>query len=321
MQHILISLLMLNSSLLLGLKISSPSQSLGQLWQGSKVEFKYPLKNNSSRAVEVIGIHAECGCVIKKKIPHVIKPGEKSELQLTLDTTQFSGNLKKTISFMYKDKTIKTKLLSVSANIKTEFLVNPPVLLFDENQTKQSLTIVKKTAGTTLGELRYRHDWFIVKKEKASKGVETTYWITAKPAFLAGVSSSELSVSTDSQNLPSITLKALNTNKRNKLSELSEPIDFGFIKKGARVKREIPLGKLEGQHFGDEAQVYVADQRIQDHSKFFDYELIHKKRGKFLEVKISNVGHTFGFVRGKIKIRHKDGSLLYALNTVGYLSK
>ena len=304
-----------------GFQIQNHNINLGNLAQGSKKVFKIQIKNSSSRPLKLMGVHADCGCLLRKNLIETIGPKQTKSLEFEFDSSLFSGLIKKRITLMAKTSSIRTKFVSIEAQVNPEYVVDPPILLFGIGETKKDVSVSKRTSGLEQLNWDYRHDWFIIQRLKSSSKGQNRFRITAKKAFLETRGSAELKIETSSKHMPTIGLKAINGSFLRKTEQYSKPVDFGFVQKGDTVEREIPLISLPKDALIKEVKVFVGDKYVNASNQLLTHKLIKRRDQRFLKVKLINKNKLFGFVRGKFKIKHKDGSLLYAFNTVGYLGK
>ncbi len=93
------------------IKFEEEDFNFGIIIEGEKINHTFHFENVGQRDLIISDVQASCGCTTSKdytKKP--IKPGEKGKIEVEFDSTDKSGNIKKSISVLTNGKPSKKTL-------------------------------------------------------------------------------------------------------------------------------------------------------------------------------------------------------------------
>lgn len=137
------------------LVIRNPTVDLGEVLQGASVVVRFPYTVEGKGPVTILGLHEDCGCLSTSIKPGQVLPeGTSGEINVTLDTKAFSGQIDKAILIMTNnDRRTRVKNLRIRARIRTMVSLTPPLVRFDfasGAKTPEAFVAVRRLASETL---------------------------------------------------------------------------------------------------------------------------------------------------------------------------
>lgn len=123
-------------------EFSIRSHNFGDVYQGQQISYQFPFQNTGNGTLILTSLHASCGCVSAKtlaedgvSLKNIFKSGEKGFVAVLFDTSQFAGNIFRTITVETNtDMVSPTISLSLTGNIKQEILTTPAMLYLGKVQ-------------------------------------------------------------------------------------------------------------------------------------------------------------------------------------------
>jgi hypothetical protein len=106
-----------------GAAISQTSFDFGEVKEGSILEHSFNIRNEGSAALDIIDVKPDCGCTTPE-FDQVILPGKEGRLTLKLDTSGYTGKIKKDIRVFTSDPDHEMILLHLEANIKSPIIIS-----------------------------------------------------------------------------------------------------------------------------------------------------------------------------------------------------
>lgn len=100
----------------------SEMHNFGTLKAGEIVSYSFIFKNSGNKPVKVKEVVRSCDCITANFQDKEIKPGERSEIEITLSTAGEWGNLLKTVEVSTGES--KNKILTIIAYIEDEQINN-----------------------------------------------------------------------------------------------------------------------------------------------------------------------------------------------------
>jgi hypothetical protein len=79
------------------LSVEQGTYNFGSVTQGKKVQHLFLIKNSGDAPLQIKQLSAACGCTAAKPSSSLILPGRSAEIQVTFDTSDFSGKVEKTV--------------------------------------------------------------------------------------------------------------------------------------------------------------------------------------------------------------------------------
>jgi hypothetical protein len=96
------------------LEISPELHDFGKAKQNQRLVKEFEIENTGSEELKIGRISTSCGCTVARPSVRVLKPGETTTLEVTLETRRYIGNLQRSIAIASNDpkriKTVKVKV-------------------------------------------------------------------------------------------------------------------------------------------------------------------------------------------------------------------
>ena len=94
------------------IRFESRSKKFGNVERGVQLHHNFKFTNKGDGELKIIGVHSSCGCTVTDiDSDKVYAPGESGILRVQLDTTDFSGDLNKTVTVMTDQKRNSVRVL------------------------------------------------------------------------------------------------------------------------------------------------------------------------------------------------------------------
>ncbi len=125
----------------------------GTTSQVDQVAGKFTFKNSGEAVLELKKPTTSCGCTVAKLQPETLKPGETGELSFTLNIGMSKGHIEKHITVPSNDPQTPSVNLTIKADIKPTFEINPQQInLGDLHQgiTTNAVVTIKRVDGKKL---------------------------------------------------------------------------------------------------------------------------------------------------------------------------
>lgn len=72
--------------------------NFGTIPQGKTVQHNFTIRNSGDAPLQIKQLNASCGCTAAKPSSSLIPPGRSGEIQVTFDSTNFSGHVQKSVT-------------------------------------------------------------------------------------------------------------------------------------------------------------------------------------------------------------------------------
>jgi hypothetical protein len=191
--------------------VDHPVFDFGTIAQGKKVDHVFVLKNSGDSLLTIGQVSTSCGCTVADVTSRSVAPGKNSEIHVTFNSMNFSGNVSKSVTVQTNDPGRSVYTLILKGAVIEEIEVSPKqlnlgnikigsrkaVALKIENRGKQQvmITSVKSTIPQVTVKLM---------KTSVKPGGKTELNITVAPRkndrFLGGY----ITVKTNSPEKPEI---------------------------------------------------------------------------------------------------------------------
>jgi hypothetical protein len=131
-------------------------KDFGVVPHGAQLTYRFPLKNIYAVPLEITNVRVTCTCVTATPSTKVLKPQETGYLDISMDGKRFTGSKAVTVYVTVGPEFISTAALRVSANARTDVVLNPGEFNFGNvpHGTGAAQTIDVEYTGT--------HDWRIL---------------------------------------------------------------------------------------------------------------------------------------------------------------
>jgi len=118
--------------------------NFGVVRQGEVVEKNFIIENRGEADLEILKVHADCGCTAAEPESRKIRSGESTHILLSFDTTGFQGQKVKTVRVYTNDPVKRSISLALKGEIKKEIEVSPARISFG-NLTRSKTKDISKT--------------------------------------------------------------------------------------------------------------------------------------------------------------------------------
>lgn len=126
------------------------SRDFGTVQRGPAQQHAFRLVNKTPIPITITGVRVSCGCVTASVPVAVLKPGEATAVNATMDTRRFAGPKTVTIFVSLTNGTQSEEVrLTVSANMRDDLSVTPESFAF--GQIKRGSSPSKSVQVTILG--------------------------------------------------------------------------------------------------------------------------------------------------------------------------
>lgn len=222
------------------------SHDFGGVPHGAQVKYSFPVKNIYAVDLTFTQVRSSCGCLTPVANPLMLKPQQTGTIDITIDTTRFTGFKSFKVHVTVGPQFVSTATLSVSATSRTDVVFNPgqinfgvvpqgksPAQIVDVEYAGalnwQMVEVVKNSAApfTVTAKELYR--------QLPQNGVpgKVGYRLTAtlKPDAPAGAIKQELVLKTNDPTTPVLTLLAEGTVQAT-LTVAPSNVNYGAVKVG-----------------------------------------------------------------------------------------
>jgi hypothetical protein len=132
--------------------VEQGSFNFGTIPQGKKVQHNFAIKNSGDAPLQIKQLTASCGCTAAKPSATSILPGRSAEIQVTFDSTNFSGKVQKTVTMMTNAGKTPNYTFSLDGNIVEELQVAPRQLSLGPIETgaakQATITVTNRGTGS-----------------------------------------------------------------------------------------------------------------------------------------------------------------------------
>lgn len=144
------------------IKVESPLYDFGTVAQGVRVTHNFAVQNTGNADLMLHRIVPACGCTAASTSGDVIKPGEKGQIKVDLDTSDFSGDKLKLIRVFSNDMDEPSVSLTLKGNIEPSVVIDPQRVTFNgavrgvpgASESRRVTVRVKPEAGLQISEVK-----------------------------------------------------------------------------------------------------------------------------------------------------------------------
>ena len=265
----------------------------GTLKRGQKKSRQFKFQNLGKKAVRVIGTHVSCGCTAARLEKVLYLPGEKGEINVTLDTADFSGAISKSVVVMTSEAHIPERIITLTAQVEEEFLVNPPLLDFgavlgkELNPPKKRVVISEIDSGIDfeLDNIDYNKALFVVDAKKSD--TEIFIDVTLKPGTRPNVYKEKILIPNSSQSLSILPIPVL-VDIRGVVAFRPDYLDFGQLEFDRQRKRTVTFFASEPFSIKSMvADILVNGRPIDNADKMVQFEVVSDDSDKQKKISVS----------------------------------
>lgn len=88
------------------MEIEPEEHDFGGVRQNQKLVHNFTVKNTGTEDLEILRIATSCGCTAAVPRDRIVKPGESTTLEVTLETRKYSGVIQKSVSVASNDRQV-----------------------------------------------------------------------------------------------------------------------------------------------------------------------------------------------------------------------
>ncbi len=107
------------------LAVDQPTFNFGAITQGKKVDHVFTFTNKGDAPLTIEQVRTSCGCTAANIASRLIEPGKKGEVKVTFDSTNFAGNISKTVFVHSNDPQLPIYSLILQGSVIEEIPVTP----------------------------------------------------------------------------------------------------------------------------------------------------------------------------------------------------
>ncbi len=219
------------------------SHDFGNLYKGEKASHRFTFSNEGTDDLVIQNVKTSCGCTAAALSQSSIPPGTRAEIEVTLSTNAFRGNVSKTVTVSSNDPEKPHYVLTIEANVLEEVVAEPRHVWFDPVKLGQSATrevdikpvtdlklkITKVRASNPLLKLRY-------KKKDDENGYRVT--VSTKKDAPLGRFAGDIQVFTNSKR-QSVVVIPFSGEIISDVSVFPAKVSYGVVHKGEETVRQI----------------------------------------------------------------------------------
>ena len=214
---VLVADLMLASAALAApeLTVEQGTFNFGTIPQGKTVQHNFAIRNSGDAPLQIKQLNASCGCTAAKSSSSLIAPGRGAEIQVTFDSSNFTGNVQKSVTMTSNAGKVPTYTFYLNGNIVEPLQVKPRQLnlgpltagaakqasLTVTNLAAQSVKLLSVTLSSTSLQVKAS-----IRKSELKPGDSGAIELAITPRSEAKVLSGYLHIVTDSPQKKEITV-------------------------------------------------------------------------------------------------------------------
>jgi hypothetical protein len=228
--------------------IPEKAHDFGTVARGSRLRHTFRIVNTTSHDVHIAGERTKCGCTDVKIGARDIPPGTQTTVEVTLDTTKFTGFKPSGLTLVFDRPEFREVDLNLSCFIRGDVMLNPGGFDFG--------VVPRGSARSLVANLTYhggRPDWAItkvttisedisaqVKPVGRSPGGAVQYLITAtlSPTAPAGYLRDEITLATNDPESPTIPV-SVTANVQAAVTVAPGVLNLGRLRPGSLVKKTV----------------------------------------------------------------------------------
>jgi hypothetical protein len=134
------------------LGVEQGSYNFGSVTQGKKVQHTFFIRNTGDAPLQIKQITAACGCTAVKPSSSLILPGRTAEIQVTFDSSDFSGKVEKTVMMATNAGKLPSYTFTMQGTVIDPLEASPRQLslgaLAAGTAKQATITITNRTSST-----------------------------------------------------------------------------------------------------------------------------------------------------------------------------
>jgi hypothetical protein len=115
-------------------------KDFGKMLEGEKLKHVFKFVNSGTETLEVLGVEASCGCTSTLLSKKTIEAGQNGQIEVEVDTSGKPGALSKTVTVSTNDPHHAQVVLTLNAQVESEFGLSQPSVYFGNSPKGQEVT-------------------------------------------------------------------------------------------------------------------------------------------------------------------------------------
>jgi hypothetical protein len=225
------------------------SHDFGTVARGSKVQHTFKLVNTTSSDVHIATWRTKCGCTDVQVGARDIPPGTQTTIEVTLDTSRFSGYKASGLTLVFDRPQYREVDLNLTSFIRADVMLSPGAADFGAVPRGSSRSLVLNLTyygahpDWQITRLTTVSDDVAVEGRVASRapGAAVQYQLTAtlKSSAPAGLFQDEINLTTNDPESPTIPISVTANVQAAVTIAPSAILNLGQLRPGQEVKRTV----------------------------------------------------------------------------------
>ncbi len=291
-------------------------QDFGKVRRGEVLTAKFSFENIGRGPILVQAVHADCGCTaVEVDEKKTYLPGDRGEIKVTLDTTDFLGDIEKSVAVMTSASDKRTHLLKLAASISGEIEAWPPIVDFGSvhnamgaHRRIEIRPLAMPAKQLQITDLHFDSRWITATRQKVMDSWVIDLYI--KPFLDQRFLSTTLYVLNNSQSLGHLPVPI----RADLVGDISiEPsyLEFGAVKQADSSQQQILL--RSSKHFkvlSHRAEIHINGQKVADADRYFEVDIDYQQheRLKRIQARLLHPDEVEGSVHGRLFLETSDPS-------------
>lgn len=293
------------------LHFDKSSHDFGEVFRGTQLTQTFRFVNKGPGPLTIQGVHAACNCTaVEVDRGRRYEPGQSGTIEVTLDTSDFIGNLVKTVTVISNERLLPDRTLTIRAKVKSEIFADPPLLDFASVKPKANDARTIRIRSAPGQQLEIKGLDFNEKVLSAQVARDKDDWILTAQ-LLAGVPPGFLKesivVRNNSQHLPKLTIPVRGQVMSN-FEVAPSYIEFGSLGATEGAQRVVTLrGSDNYKVVSMRGDMQINGQKVDQVANLLKIESASLQNDmQQINVELKNGLSRAGSVRGKIYIETTD---------------
>jgi hypothetical protein len=122
------------------ISFDTQSKDFGKVLEGEKLKYVFRFVNKGTQTLEVQSVVSSCGCTSTLLSKKSIKAGQDGQIEVVVDTSGKPGALNKTVTVSTNDPVHQQTVLTITAQVESEFALSQPSVYFGTVPRGQEVT-------------------------------------------------------------------------------------------------------------------------------------------------------------------------------------
>ena len=294
------------------IRFAEHSKNFGTVLRGEQLTHRFVFTNTGGSPLKIHGVHVACGCtVVNFDKSKTYAPGEKGEIEILFRTERFEGPHAKTVTVSTNEHHLASRILTVRADIKSEFKATPPLVDFQRVYSQDSIAqqvVISPRSGFQLKIHKLEFDKQLIAADTSQRGRDWHLNVTLLPGKPSGFLKTSIRLHTNSASLPVLELP-IRADVVGNISISPTYVEFGAINRRESQKRQVALvGKHDIVVEQHQLEISLNGEKLSNANSFMSVKLTPNgdHRSAKLLLELSNHSELAGSVHGKIGLKTND---------------